>query len=43
MTLCQNGNIVTGTYNIAQTQGSISGTVSGTELRGTGGNMKVTV
>jgi hypothetical protein len=35
MTLCQNGNIVTGTYNIAQTQGSISGTVSGTELRGT--------
>ena len=35
MTLCQNGNTVTGTYNIAQTQGSISGTVSGTELRGT--------
>jgi hypothetical protein len=35
MALCQNGNTVTGTYNIAQTQGSIYGTVSGSELRGT--------
>jgi len=38
MTLCQNGNTVTGTYNLEQTQGSISGTttgVSGTQLSGT--------
>jgi hypothetical protein len=38
MTLCQNGNTVTGTYNLGQTQGSILGTttgVSGTQLSGT--------
>lgn len=38
MTLCQDGSTVTGTYNLGQTQGSITGTtsgVSGTELRGT--------
>jgi hypothetical protein len=35
MTLCQNGNSVTGTYTYEGTSGSLAGTVSGSELRGT--------
>jgi hypothetical protein len=38
MTLCQDGSTVTGTYNLGQTQGRISGTTSGTtgtQLSGT--------
>jgi hypothetical protein len=35
MTLCQNGNTVTGTYTYESTSGSLTGTASGSELRGT--------